>query len=1084
MIRALIESAIRRRKVVLAITFVAVVFGVFAYMNLPRESQPDITVPYVNVTVPYPGVSPEDSERLLVRPLEVQLKSLEGLKEMNATAQPGGASITMEFPVNFDKEKALNDVRAKVDQAKGFFPPDALEPIIQEFNVNEDPVITVVLHGAAPERELYSTARALQEKLESQPGVFRADIYGGREEVLEVDMDPLRMETYGITADQVTGVIRNNNQLIPAGNLITKQGSFAVKIPGVVQKPDDVLNLPIKTSGDKVVTIGDVASVRRTFKEAQSMSRLNGEPSLSVGVVKRQGANILNTVADVRKAVAEEQKHWPSSIHTTFTYDASEDISRVLVELESGLIIAVILVMVIVVASLGLRAGLMVGAAIPCCFMLAFLLLQANHITLNQMVMFGLVLAVGMLVDGSIVVVEYADRKMAEGYPKEEAFKLAGQKMFWPVFNGISTTLCAFVPFLFWNTIAGKFMSFLPITLFFVLASSIFVALIFTPALGSIFGKRSDEHASEVANIKTSEEGDPLAMTGFMGGYARFAHGAISHPWFTLGLLGAIVAGVIAWFAVTPHKTEFFLKEDPEWATIYVKARGNLSTPALNELVGQVESRVQNIKGVHNVFVRVGRQNGGLFGGPPADTIGSVRLEFDKYVQRQAENLTGEDIVKVVRQRVENVPGMGVEVRTPQGGPRPGKDIQVELKSADIPALNQAAETVKKTLADTGQLIDLEDSRTSPGLEWDLAVDREAAGRYGVSVASVGQAIQYATNGAFAGRIRPDDSVDEIEIRVRFPADARNLSTFDQLKIMTPQGAVPASYFVKRVAAPQVDQIDRRDGKRLVVIQANARPGVAANQVIEKLRPALARAGISPSVAWKFRGGDEETANAGAFFGIAMLTSLFMMAMILLWQFNSFWGVACTLFAVVLSTIGVLLGIQINLLDTFPYISIIMAGTGVVALAGVIVGHNIVLVDTFFHVYREGGSTSREAALRAAVLRFRPVLLTTLTAVVGLLPLMFQIDPNFRSGQIEYKAPGSEWWVQMAGAIVWGLTFATLLTLIVTPVMLGAYDAIKRMFPSLFGVLFGRRRRVAKPSAHRPLDSFGLPPSFPPEPAE
>jgi multidrug efflux pump len=1085
MIGALIQSAIRRRKVVLAITFVAVVFGVLAYVNLPRESSPDITVPYVSVTVPYPGVSPEDAERLLVRPLEVQLKSIEGLKEMNAQASPSSASILLEFPVNFDKEKALNDVRAKVDQAKGRFPPDALEPIIQEFNVNEDPVITVVLHGPAPERELYATARSLQERLESQPGVFRADIYGGREQVLEVDMDPLRMETYAVTADQVAGVIRSNNQLIPAGNLQTRQGSFAVKVPGVVQKPEDVLSLPIKVSGDKVVTLGDIASVRRTFKEPRSLSRLDGEPSLSVGVVKRQGANILETVAGVRKLVAQEQTHWPSSIHTTFTYDASEDISRVLVELESGLIIAVILVMVIVVASLGVRAGLMVGAAIPCCFMLAFLLLQANHITLNQMVMFGLVLAVGMLVDGSIVVVEYADRKMAEGYPKEEAFKLAGQRMFWPVFNGISTTLCAFVPFLFWNTIPGKFMSYLPITLFFVLGSSIFVALIFTPALGSIFGKRSEEHAGEVENIKISEEGDPLSMNGFMGGYARFAHGAIGRPWFTLGLLGAVVAAVIAWFAITLHKTEFFLNEDPEWATVYVKARGNLSVPAMNELVSQVESRVQGIRGVHDIFVRVGHQTGGLFGGPPSDTVGSVRLEFDKYAQRQAEDLTGDDIVKVIRKRVEVVPGLHVEVRTPQGGPRPGKDVQIELKSADIPALNQSADAVTRELQKTGQLIDLEDSRTSPGLEWDLAVDREAAGRYGVSVSTVGQAIQFATDGVLASRIRPDDTVDELDIRVRFPADARNISTFDQLKITTPQGAVPASYFVKRVARPQVDEINRRDGKRVVILQANARPGLAANQVIAKLKPALDRIGISPSVAWKFRGGDEETANAGKFFLTAMGVSLFMMAMILLWQFNSFWGVACTLFAVVLSTIGVLLGIQMNVLDTFPYISIIMAGTGVVALAGVIVGHNIVLVDTFFQVYRGGEANSRDAALRAAVLRFRPVLLTTLTAVVGLLPLMFQIDPNFRTGHIEYKAPGSEWWVQMAGAIVWGLSFATGLTLVVTPVMLGAYDSIRRFFPSLFGLLArtpGRGRRAYAP---RPLGGFDLPPpEAPPEPAE
>ncbi len=1081
MIGALIQSAIKRRKVVLAITLVAGIFGLFAYIGLPREAQPDITVPYVNVFVPYPGVSPEDSERLLVRPLEVELKSVEGLKEMNGNASQGGASITLEFPVNFDKEKVLNDVRAKVDQAKGRFPPDALEPIVQEFNVNEDPVINVVLHGPAPERELYATLRRLQNKIESLPGVFRADIYGGRTEMMEVTIDPLRMEAYHISASEIANVIRANNQLVPAGTMITQSGSYAVKIPGVVQKPEDVLALPIKTNGDRVVTIGDVATVHRTFQEPSSLSRIDGEASLSLGVVKRSGANILDTVKEVRKLVGEEQKAWPASIHTTFTFDASEDINRTLVELESGLIIAVILVMIIVVWSLGIRAGLLVGAAIPMCFLLAFLLLQSFHLTLNQMVMFGLVLAVGMLVDGSIVVVEYADRKMAEGFPKEEAFKQAGQRMFWPVFNGIATTLCAFVPFLFWNSIPGKFMSFLPITLFFVLGSSIFVALIFTPALGSIFGKHSDENDHEVANIKKSEEGDPLTMTGFMGKYANFTWAAIRKPRMVLLVaLPAVLAAVLAWFIVTPHKTEFFLKEEPEWATVYIKARGNLSVPAMDALVHSVEARVQNVRGVATIFGRVGRQGGGgLFGGgPPADTIGSVRLEFVKYDKRHLMKIKSEEIVEAIRKRVVDVPGVNIEVRTPQGGPRPGKDVQIELKSADIAGLNQSADKINAVLRGTGQLIDLEDSRTSPGMEWDVAVDREAAGRYGVSVLTVGQAMQFATNGVLAGRYRPDDSVDELDIRVRFPEGERNLSSLDHLTIMTPQGPVPASYFVKREAAPQVDTINRRDGQRVVVLQANARPGLSANQVIDKLKPQLKAAGISKTVAWKFRGGDEETQQAGNFFLIAMLVSLFMMGVILLWQFNSFWGMICTLFAVVLSTVGVLLGIQINLMDTFPYISIIMCGTGVVALMGVIVGHNIVLVDTFFQVFRSGGYTSQQAALRAAVMRFRPVLLTTLTAVVGLLPLMFQIDPNFRSGAIEYKAPGSEWWVQMAGAIVWGLTFATLLTLLITPVMLGAYDGIKSFVAwvlSRFGI---------KPKAKPVPAAAPSPGPWAPEPAE
>jgi len=1077
MIRALINGAIQRRKVVLAITLVASLFGLWAYMTLPRESNPDITVPYVNVFVPYPGVSPEDSERLLVRPLEVELQSIEGLIEMNAVASQGGANVTLEFPVNFNKDKVLNDVRAKVDLARGRFPPDAEEPVIEEYNVNQDPVVTVVLSGSAPERQLYNSARELQDRLETVPGVLRAEIYGGREEMLEVTIDPLRLEAYNITASEVANVIRANNQLVPAGSMITSQGSFAVKIPGVVERPEDILRLPIKTAGDRVVTLGDVGEVRRTFKEPSSLARIDGRPSISVGVVKRTGANILDTVRDARKIAEEMKAKWPDSIRVDYTFDESESINRTLTLLESGLIIAVILVMVIVVASLGVRPGIMVGLAIPACFMLAFLLLQANGITLNMMVMFGLVLAVGMLVDGSIVVVEYADRKMSEGFDKKEAFKLAGEKMFWPVFNGIATTLCAFVPFLFWNSIPGKFMSYLPITLFFVLASSIFVALIFTPALGSIFGKHSDEHAEQSENVRISEEGDPRQMIGFMGRYANFLWAIIHRPLITFGAAVAIIIGVITWFAMTPHRTEFFLDQDPEWVTVYVQARGNLSVEAMDRIVRQVEGRVQNIKGVENIFARVGRSGGGLFGGPPADTIGSLRMDFVDFEARNELGLRGADIEKAVRARVQNIPGVGIEVRPPQGGPSSGKDIQIELLSSDVPALTQAADKIMALIRSNRQLHEIEDSRTTPGLEWNLGIDRAAAGRYGVSVLSVGQAIQFATNGVLAGRFRPDDSEDELDIRVRFPADERNLSTFDRLKITTPQGAVPASYFITREAAPQVVSINRRDGQRVVVIQANAVEGAAANQIIDRLKPQMEKLGISNTVAWKFRGGDEEAQEAGMFFLVAMLVSLFMMGVILLWQFNSFWGVICTLFAVILSTVGVLLGIQVNLLGTFDYISIIMAGTGVVALFGVIVGHNIVLVDTYYQLAR-AGEPRDQAALRAAAMRFRPVLLTTLTAVVGLLPLMFQLEPNFRSGAIEYKPPGSEWWVQMAGAIVWGLSFATFLTLLLTPVMLAMPHVI-------IDRVRNRRRKDREDRAPRPRGfPWGGKPQPSPEPAE
>ncbi|MGE5501279.1 MAG: efflux RND transporter permease subunit, partial [Ignavibacteriales bacterium] len=977
----------------------------------------------------------------------------------NAVAMQNQAMVMLEFEVNFKKDKVLQDVRAKVDMARGHFPPDAEEPIIEENNVNDDPVVSVMLYGAAPERMLYQKARELQDRLETLPGVLRTDLGGGRDEVLEVTIDPVRMQAANVTAGELAQVIGRNNQLVPAGNVQTEQGKFAVKVPGVVERPEDILALPIKKNGDRLITVGDIGEVRRTFKEPTRITRFDGEPAFSIDVVKRSGANILDTVAEVRKATAEEQKRWPQTVQVAFTEDESEFIQRSLTVLESGLITATLLVMVIIVATLGIRQGLMVGLAIPTCFLLAFLMLNGIGVTLNQMVMFGLILAVGILVDGGIVVVEYADRKMAEGLPKAEAFRAASVRMFWPVVNGTLTTLCAFIPFMFWNSIAGKFMSFLPLTLFFVLGASIFVALIFTPAFGSIFGRKQGVDEEALAEIAKSERGDPRQMRGFMGRYARTLWFAGQHPGRFIAGAVVVVAAIFIWFTGTPHRTEFFLDQDPEFATIWVKARGNLSPEAADVMVRDVERRLVGLKGMGSIYVRSGATQGFGFGGPPNDAVGRIRVDFVDYEHRHALGVTGKKIVEDIRHRVAEVPGVQIEVRKPQGGPPTGKDIQVELRGHDPVALNRAADLVKAKFAADPQLIEQEDSRASPGIEWNFTVDRVAAGRYGVDVLSVGQAIQFVTNGILAGRFRPDDADDELDIRVRFPADERNMSAFDNLMISTPQGPVPASYFVKRAPAQQVTAIQRRDGQRLVIVQANTIEGVAANQKIAQLRPWLEKAQIDPSVHWKFRGADEEGQKAQSFFVGAMAATLFMMFVILLWQFNSFYGVVVTLSAVILSTVGVLLGVQVNLLHTFDYISVIMLGTGVVALAGVVVGHNIVLVDTFYQLRRQGFE-AEEAAVRAAVQRFRPVMLTTLVTIVGLLPLMFQLHPNFRNGHFEYKAPGSEWWVQLSGAVVWGLSFSTLLTLMLTPVLLAAPKSSARRFGWLFNKV---RRRLGLP---------------------
>ena len=1072
MIGALIDGAIKRKKVVLGVTLIACVFGFFSYLAMPREAKPDVDLPYITIVVPFPGVSPEDAERLLIKPLEVQLQTIQGVKHMNGVARQGAAIVALEFEPDAPRQKALDDVRSKTDLARGRFPPDAEPPFIQESSFADQPIIEIVLHGQAPERELARISKDLKERLEASPGVQEAFESGSREQLLDVTVDPLRMEAYNVTATDLSAVIARNNQLVPAGALRSGPGMFAMKVPGVVQNPSDILALPIKKNGDRIVTIGDIGDVRRTFKEADFITRFNGQPAVALDVSKRNGANILETVKTIRAVVAQEQKHWPATVKVDFISDNSDFIGRTLTVLESGILMASLLVMMIIVASLGIRQGIIVGLAIPVCFLIAFMMIHMAGITLNQMVMFGLVLAVGILVDGGIVVVEYADRKMAEGMPKEQAFAAAGKRMFWPVVNGTLTTLCAFLPFMFWNSISGKFMSFLPLTLFFVLGASIFVALIFTPAVGSIFGRATAVDAEHLAEIEKSEHGDPREMKGFMGWYARTLSYLGRHPGRTGLATLAIIVVIGAWFALTPHRTEFFIDQDPEQVIVYVKARGNLSPEAEDSLMKQVEARLIGVKGVESIYVRSGgiTTNGGPTS-PPNDTVGRIEVQFQQYEARKALGLSGKDISQAIRDRVANLPGMQVEVREPEGGTPIGKSVQVQLTGHDPAALDKAADLIKAKLAADPQLLDLEDNRTSPGIEYNLTVDRVAAGRYGVDVLAVGQAIQFMTDGVLVGRFRPSDVQDELDIRVRFPIDSRTVAAFDQLKITTPSGPVPASYFIKRTPGQQVTQIQRREGQRFVLLQANAIKGVAANLKVSQIKAFVAKANLDPEVHVRFTGADEEGQNATNFFAIAMAISLFLMFVILLWQFNSFYGVLVTLSAVILSTVGVLLGVEVNLLHTFDYISVIMLGTGVVALFGVVVGHNIVLVDTFYQLRRQGFQAD-EAAVRAAAQRFRPVMLTTVVTVVGLLPLMFQIHPNFHNGHIELKAPGSEWWVQLSAAVVWGLSFATLLTLVLTPVMLAAPKIASARFASYWR--WGQRMAGVTPKA-QPVKPYDIP---------
>ncbi|MEO1106284.1 MAG: efflux RND transporter permease subunit [Pseudomonadota bacterium] len=1189
-----------RARMVLAFIAISLVIGGFAYVNLPKEGEPDIEIPALFVSVQFPGISAEDSENLLVKPMETELADLDGLKEMTATAAEDYAGIALEFDFGWDKTAIMADVRDAMNSAQAEFPEGAEQYSLFEINFSEFPIVIVNLTGAVPERTMARVAKDLQDELEALDSVLEAGIAGNRDELLEVIIDPLRLEAYNVTAAELIEVVRNNNQLIAAGEVDTAQGTFSVKIPSSFKTPSDVYGLPIKVNGDRVVTLGELAEINYTFEDREGTARFDNVPTVALQVVKRKGFNLIDTVEQVKATVAEAQSKWPPELQAAVDVGTSNDQSRIVgsmvSQLEGSVLTAIALVMIVVLASLGSRAALLVGFAIPTSFLLCFAFLAVMGVSISNIVMFGLILAVGMLVDGAIVVVEFADKRIKEGVGPMHAYVQAAQRMFWPIVSSTATTLCAFLPMLFWPGIPGEFMGMLPVTLIFVLSASLIVALIYLPVMGGVSGRLSRVFdrssnwlrartpwwlravlvapsfylvflgAMQVLNpgyllpVGGSFAGAVLMIFGaFAGsvtlgaakierapdttvhtakehtpfGYAiKFLVGNPIMPIVSIVAVGFAVISVVTYFGENNRGVEFFVESEPEQATAYVRARGNLSLDEKDAMVLAAEQVIAAHPAVINVFSFAGegglnQNNGGAEA--PADTVGRVQFEIIPWEDRPnvhepilgglfdrhsvAPEYDGDFVLEELGAQLAELPGFVVEIAALEQGPASAKPVHLRIKGDNWDSLTAATNAARAQFDTTPGLIKVEDTLPLPGIDWQIDVDVAKAGRFGADVATVGAMVQLVTRGILLGEMRPDSTDEEIEIRVRLPEEDRVLSTLDTLKVRTPDGLVPLSNFVTRQPVPKLAEINRIDQERYYDVKADVEPGLSKLFVngsngteqrlavvraledgteptastltmpdgkrfdlvmltgaasIDELRTAIddgdARTSLinpneriavltewldtspfDPAISWEWTGDQEDQAESGAFLMNAFAGALGLMFVILLAQFNSFYNSILVLLAVVLSTTGVLIGM---LVMEQPF-SIIMTGTGIVALAGIVVNNNIVLIDTYQEYSRY--MPRIDAIVRTAEARIRPVLLTTLTTMAGLTPMMFGLSLDFINGGYTIDSPTALWWKQLATAVVFGLGIATVLTLIVTPSMLAL-----RVWVTTYAIWLGR----------------------------
>ena len=1122
----IIDWASQRARMILALIIASLAAGVFSYTGLPKEGEPDIEIPALFISVVFPGISAADSETLLIRPIETELADIDGLKKMTATAAENYAGVAIEFEFGWDKAKTMADVRDAMNSAEAFFPEGAEKYSINELNFSEFPIIIVNLTGDVPERTMTRVAKKLQEEIEAMDAVLEAVVSGDREEMVEVTIDPLRLESYNVTAGELINVVQNNNQLIAAGEVDSKQGTFSVKIPSSFNEVQDIYNLPVKTNGDRIVTLGDLAQIKLTFVDRSGTARFNGQNTVALQVVKRKGFNLIGTAREVRLLVEKESQGWPANLKAAVDVGTSNDQSRVVDsmvrQLEGSVLTAIALVMIVVLTSLGTRAALLVGFSIPTSFLLCFVLLGLMGITISNIVMFGLILAVGMLVDGAIVVVEYADKRISQGTGPMKAYVEAAKRMFWPVVSSTATTLCAFLPMLFWPGVPGQFMGMLPVTLIFVLSASLIVALIYLPILGGVSGRLSRffENSSnllrdivpwfirlplvplvtfflclsilQVVNPNLLldidlEEAGPMAnlpgvvmfiLSAFMasivlgsveirkrqknvkagyrrtpfGYFIKFIAGNPIMPLIAIGGVIGFTSFIFTTFGKNNYGVEFFVEGEPEQAIVYVKARGNHSLTEKDILVRQAELIVHAHPGVESVFSFAG--TGGLNQNTagataPKDTIGQIQLETIPWENRRGNpDLDGNKIIAELSNALSVLPGIEIEILELERGPASPKPVHLRLKGENWSDLLSTTAKMRAIFNQTEGLIQVEDTRPLPGIDWQIDVDVEKAGRYGADVATVGAMVQLVTRGILLDTMRVDSSDEEIEIRVRLPEEDRFLSTLDNLKVRTADGLVPLSNFISRKPVTKLAEINRIDQKRYFDIKAGVQANlkrtilsdegveneifINANERITYLTGYLEENPLPPGISWEWTGDQADQAESQAFLSSAFAAALVLMFIILLAQFNSFYNSFVVLIAVVLSTVGVLIGM---LVMQQPF-SIIMTGTGIVALAGIVVNNNIVLIDTYQELSRYLPKV--EAIVRTAEQRIRPVLLTTITTMAGLAPMMFGLSLDFVNGGYSVDSPTALWWKQLATAVVFGLGTATMLTLVFTPALLSA----------------------------------------------
>jgi multidrug efflux pump subunit AcrB len=1119
----LTNLALRNRISIYILAILLAVMGVYSYTTMPKEAFPEIVIPTVYVGTPYPGNSPADIENLVTRPIEKEIQGIDGIKEIRSTSQQDFSSIIVEFNTGVDISAGLQDVKDAVDEAEGELPGDLPEePNVRELDFSDMPIMTVNLSGDYPQRELKSYTENLQDEIEEINEISQANITGDLERQINIKANLPKMEAAGVTFRDIENAVSSENVSVSTGEIKNRGFNRSMRIIAEFEEVSSINNVIIKEHDGKTIHLRDVAQVQDGFEERKSFSRANRLPVISLQVIKRSGENLLAASRKIKEVVNEvEQNRFPDGLDITITNDNSRYTKNQVSNLENSIISGVILVTLTLLFFMGLRNALFVGLAIPLSMFIAFLALDSSGVTLNLVVLFSLILALGLLVDNGIVVVENIYRLMQEGQSSLQAARQGAGEVAIPIIASTATTLAAFFPLVFWQGTVGEFMKYLPITLIIVLASSLFVALVINPVITSGFMRANADTEKPSRGRFSIYSGVLIALSvllylvkGSIGGVSlNFLGGLLlvfalitllnvflltpSSQWFQQRFLPvleqryekvlnyairgrkpygfflgtvALLIGSIALFVSQAPKVLFFPENQPDNIFVYTENPVGSSVRTTDSVTKRVSKAVYEVlepydEIVESVKTNVGKgaqnpQESFRGGGQATPNRSRITVAFVEFSERNGINTS--EILEKIRTAVSGIPGPKITVEKNSMGPPVGKPISIEVSGQDINKLISVTNRMQQRIQ-TSNIKGIEDLQSDlvtqkPQLVVD--VDRSKAQRLGFSTQRVASELRTALFGKEIDQFQAGE--DEYEIRLKLADEFRyNVSALLNHTISVRRGGsvqqVPISAVADVDYGTTYGSIERKDLDRVITLSSNVKEDYNANAINDQIKELLQDFKMPSGYQYKFAGEQEEQAESSSFLLRAMLIAVFTILLILVSQFNSLLKPVIIIISVLFSTIGVFLGLVVFNLQFV----VVMTGIGIISLAGIVVNNAIVLID-YIDLTRERRRQElglaaheslplpdyREAVVYGGKVRLRPVLLTALTTVLGLIPLAIGLNIDFY-GLLASFSPDIYWggnnalfWGPMAYTVIMGLIFATFLTLVIVPVM---YVVVQRL---------------------------------------